>query len=247
MSLLWETDRLHWEALQAQRREGNRPRLAGLIGVDEVGRGSLIGSIVAAAVYFPSPQWDRLAQGELATVNDSKKLPALKREILKASILANGVTGIGEATQLEVETLNVVRASQLASIRALTQVLSQLGGHAEDYQVLVDGRLPLANWAPDNQTVWVKGDSRSAHIAAASIVAKQHRDAWVIEQAARYPHYGWSTNMGYATQAHRQALANHGPSPLHRRTFFVQPLPVTVAADTPVADPPADVRALATV
>lgn len=189
-----------------------------LIGVDEVGRGSLIGPVVAAAVLFPLP-WTGLPE-ILAGLNDSKQLKPAQRQQLEPLIQQTALWSVTQATQSEVETLNVAQASLLAATRAVDDLLQhnpQISPN--ETGLLLDGRALPRTWTVGVARAIVRGDGLSAHIAAASILAKEWRDRWVIEQHAQYPHYGWAQNMGYATPAHRAGLAHHGRSPLHRSTF----------------------------
>ena len=189
-----------------------------LIGVDEVGRGSLIGPVTAGAVSFTDKETTQLTE-VLVGLNDSKRLNAAKRQALCPLITANSLWGLGWASQAEVETLNVAQACQLAVHRALEVLLAKADTRAKQPYVLLDGNSSLKDWPLNQQTAIVKGDGLSASIAAASILAKEARDAWVLEQNTEYPQYGWQQNMGYATKAHRDALQQHGRSPLHRNTF----------------------------
>lgn len=205
-----------------QEYEAQHQQAIAIIGLDEVGRGSLIGPVMAAAVYWPQEILtnETFILQYLRALNDSKKLSALQREALKPVIEEKSLWAVAHATQTEVETLNVAQASLLATRRALEKVLEQLpktNNHKPF--VLLDGKMALPGWPLEQQQALVKGDGLSASIAAASILAKQARDRWVLEQAKQYPHYGWQTNMGYATQAHQAAIVAYGTSPLHRSTF----------------------------
>ncbi len=175
-------------------------------GVDEAGRGCLAGSVYAAAVILPDDfhhPW----------INDSKKLTERRREQLRPIIEAEAVTwGVGIATAAEIDEINILRASILAMHRAI-EALSVTPG-----AIIVDGN----RFTPYRDIPWqtfVKGDGRFANIAAASILAKTHRDQAMIELAAQYPEYHWEVNKGYPTRDHRAAIALHGTTPLHRLTF----------------------------
>jgi len=180
-------------------------------GVDEVGRGPLAGSVVAAAVILP-------AAGRPDGIDDSKRLTPAARERLAEAIRACAAVGVGEATADEVDRLNVHHATLAAMARAVA-ALPLAPGH-----VLVDGRF-LPRWN-HRATALVGGDGLSLSIAAASIVAKVHRDRLMVAAAEAWPGYGWERNKGYPTAEHRAALARLGPSPLHRRSFT----PVAAAA-----------------
>ena len=177
-------------------------------GVDEAGRGPLAGPVVAAAVVLP-------AKGVPRGIDDSKQLPAAERARLCARLRACAVVGIGIVEPGEIDTLNIHWATMKAMTLAVDQLAHALGcapGH-----VLVDGnRLPRWGYAA---TAIIGGDAASRSIAAASIVAKHVRDTIMIEAAAAHPHYGWERNKGYGSAAHLRALREHGPTPLHRRSF----------------------------
>ena len=177
-------------------------------GVDEAGRGPLAGPVVAAAVVLPAR---RVPRG----LDDSKKLTAKERARLCALIEERAVVGVGVVEPQEIDTLNIYWATMKAMTLAVDQIAATLGcvpGH-----VLVDGnRLPRWSYAA---TALVGGDGLSLSIAAASIVAKHRRDAIMIAHAEAHPHYGWASNKGYGCAAHLAALREHGPSPLHRRSF----------------------------
>lgn len=177
-------------------------------GVDEAGRGPLAGPVVAAAVILP-------AKGVPRGIDDSKKLTAATRASLCARITGCATVGIGVVEAEEIDTLNIHWATMKAMTLAVDAVAATLG-HAPGH-VLVDGnRLPRWDYLA---TALVGGDALSLSIAAASIVAKHHRDEIMLRHHADYPHYGWASNKGYGSAAHLRALDEHGPSPLHRRSF----------------------------
>lgn len=179
-------------------------------GIDEAGRGALAGPVAAGAVVLPADQPDLMAQ--LTGVRDSKVMTAAERGIWAAEIKAIAVAwGVGLAGPEEVDRLGIVPATCLAAARAL----HNLGLSPE--HLLVDYLTLPAVGVP--QTALVKGDARSLSIAAASILAKTARDALLVELDQSYPGYGFASNKGYATQAHRQALLVLGPCDVHRRTF----------------------------
>ena len=184
------------------RAQGKRP----LAGLDEAGRGPLAGPLVAAAVILP-------ADFDSKEINDSKKLSEAGREkafeIIASKALHCAWAVISPA---DVDRLNPLRAS----MTGMSECLSKLPVSPE--LALIDGdRIPAA--ACPCLAV-VKGDSRSLAIAAASIVAKVIRDRLMIEEDARYPVYGFARHKGYGTKEHMKALAEHGPSPVHRLTFL---------------------------
>ncbi|MGC8838694.1 MAG: ribonuclease HII [Anaerolineae bacterium] len=179
-------------------------------GLDEAGRGAWAGPVVAAAVVLPPCQEDLACV--LRGVQDSKLLTPAQRESLLPRILSvASAVGIGEASPEEVDRLNVLGATRLAMQRALAALKVQ-----PDYLLLDHVRLP--GWEGRQQSI-PHGDGRVLSIAAASIVAKVHRDRLMARLAEEHPGYGWECNKGYGTPYHRQALARLGPSPLHRRTY----------------------------
>ena len=177
-----------------------------ICGVDEAGRGPLAGPVCAAAVILP-------AHLEIPGLNDSKKLTDKKRRELFPIIKEQAIAyGIGLASHEEIDQINILQATFLAMQRAI----DQLEGKAEF--ALIDGNREKDFGLPV-MTV-VKGDSRSANIAAASILAKVTRDDILEEQAKLYPQYGFEIHKGYGTKAHYDALRTYGPSPIHRMTFL---------------------------
>lgn len=174
-------------------------------GIDEAGRGPLAGPVVAAAVIFRPEE-------RVAGVTDSKRLSEAMRDELVVEIRRRALCiGVGAASPSEVDRLNILRATHLAMRRALDHLSC-----APDH-ILVDG-LPVPVLG-DNHTAVVDGDSKSFTIACASIVAKTTRDRLMRRLAARYPEYGWETNVGYGTPEHVVALGERGPTPHHRRSF----------------------------
>lgn len=189
--------------LSLERAVGGR-----VAGVDEAGRGPWAGPVVAAAVVFdeggpPAPL--------RAEIDDSKRCSPARRAALYPVILASAAAAVGTASVAEIDGTNILRASLLAMRRAVARL------DRAPTLALVDG-----NRAPDLpcpvRTV-VGGDRRSLSIAAASIIAKVTRDRLMTRLSGRYPAYGWERNAGYGTPAHRLALARHGPTPHHRRSF----------------------------
>jgi ribonuclease HII len=181
---------------------------APVVGVDEAGRGPLAGPVVAAAVILP-------ARGVPRGIDDSKKLPAPERARLYARLTDCARIGIGIVEPAEIDTLNIYWATMKAMTLAVDAVAAALG--AEPGHVLVDGnRLPRWAYAA---TAIVGGDAKSLSIAAASIVAKHTRDTIMLQHAEAHPHYGWHSNKGYGCPKHLAALREHGPTPLHRKSF----------------------------
>lgn len=185
-------------------------------GLDEAGRGSWAGPVVAAAVVLPLEQLLRAHQagspGRLAGVDDSKLLPARVREELAGEIaqVALGVA-LGVVSPALVDALGIVPATRLAMRQAWGRL------HLSPRALLVDA-LALPD-VPLPQRCLVRGDGRALSIAAASIVAKVHRDRLMVAWGERYPAYGFGRHKGYGTPEHRRALMAHGPCPLHRRSF----------------------------
>jgi ribonuclease HII len=178
-----------------------------VVGIDEVGRGPLAGPVVAAAVILPR----KLPRSLLLGIDDSKKLSAVDRERLDLAIRDCATVGIGESSVAEIDSINILQAALLAMRRAVAS-LSVIPDMA-----LVDGnqdpKLSIAC-----RTV-VGGDGIHLSIAAASIVAKVVRDRQMTLLAEAHPQYGWSTNVGYGTPEHRNALKRFGPTPHHRTSF----------------------------
>ncbi|UCV02250.1 ribonuclease HII [Dechloromonas denitrificans] len=174
-------------------------------GIDEAGRGPLAGPVVAAAVILDPAR-------PIPGLNDSKKLSEKKRDALAVLIRERAVAwAVGEASVEEIDRLNILQATFLAMQRAVA-ALAVLPTSA-----LVDGnRCPQL---PMPVEAVVKGDGKIASIAAASILAKTVRDAGMLVLHQQYPAYGFDRHMGYPTEAHCQALAAHGASPVHRRSF----------------------------
>ncbi|MFH0830499.1 MAG: ribonuclease HII [Parcubacteria group bacterium] len=176
-----------------------------IAGLDEVGRGSWAGPVVAAAVVLPRVL-------KIGTVFDSKNLTEPQRAQLRNLIVLKAITfGIGEASSTEINKLGLTRALHLAYLRALRQL------NPQPDIVLLDG-LPLKNFEYRHRAV-VDGDAKSKCIAAASIIAKQYRDAFMIKMAPQYPEYGFQLHKGYGTERHQQAILRHGILPIHRMRY----------------------------
>jgi ribonuclease HII len=175
-------------------------------GVDEAGRGCLAGPVVAAAVILPK----KYTHPQL---KDSKKLNYRQREKLEMEIKRDALAiGIGHATPEEIDQINVLQASILAMNRAIEMLL------LVPELLLIDGKF-FSTHLPIPYHCIVKGDGLYYSIAAASVIAKTHRDHLMQEYAEEYPHYGWQQNAGYPTKFHYDAIATHGVTPLHRRSF----------------------------
>ena len=189
-----------------------------VMGIDEAGRGPLVGGVYTAAVTVPLAQADALLAGPWSGVNDSKKLTERKREALAEVIKTTpGCTWfIASASPAEIDQLNILRATHLAMRRAAEGVAVKLPAGTK-LAILVDG-LPVPTLPFPSQNL-VKGDARSLFIAAASILAKTARDADCLRLEALYPGYGFAKHKGYPTAAHLAALKKLGPCPEHRRSF----------------------------
>lgn len=189
-----------------------------------MGRGCWFGPVFAAAVILPEAAHAPLAA---AGLTDSKALTARRREQLVPRITSlAGRWALGQASAREIDRFGIRQATEWAMLRALQRLGPPPG------LVLVDGVLPLRGWPGPQRTV-VRGDSRHLEIAAASVLAKQCRDALIRRLAQRHPGYGLERHAGYGTAQHRQALLALGPTPLHRRTFLrklLGPEPVDSAA-----------------
>lgn len=179
-------------------------------GCDEAGRGCLAGPVFAAAVVLPEGWTHPL-------LNDSKQLSERQRNALRPIIEAEALAwAVAEVSAEEIDRINILRASILAMHRAL-DALTIKPAH-----IIVDGN----RFSPYGDTPYhtiVKGDATYLSIAAASVLAKTHRDAYMRQIDTDYPHYGWAKNAGYPTAAHRAAIATHGASPHHRMSFRLLP------------------------
>lgn len=192
--------------LSRKHEQGLSLRFGGPVaGVDEAGRGPIAGPVVAAAVILP-------IEDAISGLNDSKKLSAARRAALAPEILRICDVGIGLATVEEIDEINILWATMLAMTRAIESLRQHPAA------VLIDGnRVPSPLSCPAEALV--KGDAKEQSIAAASIIAKTHRDQIMCDLAERYPAYGFERHAGYPTAAHLEALRTHGASPVHRQTF----------------------------
>lgn len=175
-------------------------------GVDEAGRGPLAGPVCAAAVILPKGL-------VIPGLNDSKKLSDKRRRELFPIIQQEAVSfGIAFASQEEIDEINILQATFLAMRRAMEQL------NPQPEFALIDGNRETDFGVPCKTVI--KGDSLSANIAAASVLAKVTRDNWMVEAAEKYPGYGFEIHKGYGTKAHYAALEKLGPCPIHRRSFL---------------------------
>ena len=192
---MWEIENVHYS-----------DTVNHICGVDEAGRGPLAGPVCAAAVILPRDL-------EIPGLTDSKKLTDKKRRELFPIIKEQAIAyGIGFASEQEIDEINILQATFLAMQRAI----DQLDGKAD--LALIDGNRQKDFGLP--VVTVVKGDSLSASIAAASVLAKVTRDDLMLEMAETYPDYGFEIHKGYGTKAHYEALRKHGASPIHRQSFL---------------------------
>lgn len=195
-------------------------------GCDEAGRGPLAGSVFCAAVVWDAEckgtgaEWEEM----LELLNDSKQLTEKQRETLRPWIEANAKAwAVVEVTAEEIDRINILQASLTGMRRALDIVNAKCAVQ----HVIVDGN-KWRPWVPEGEIMAVpadtvvKGDGKYMSIAAASILAKTHRDEYMRRLAREYPQYGWERNMGYPTKEHYEAIAKYGITPFHRKTFKLQ-------------------------
>jgi len=183
----------------------------GLIcGIDEVGRGPLAGPVVAACVVIPT---EKRELDFIQQINDSKKLSDSKKEYLYNCITKHCLYAVHEISPQEIDQINILQAS----LKAMKESYNALSTKFEITHALIDGN--KAPEMPCPTTTVVKGDSKSKTIAAASIIAKVHRDRIMKELSKEYPQYGWDKNAAYPTKQHREAILQYGITPHHRRSF----------------------------
>ncbi len=186
-----------------------------LIGTDEAGRGPGAGGVVAAAVYFKNP--DKSLIKELEKLNDSKKLSEKVREELFDIIVENAIYEIVLGSVEEIEKNNILKTSLNCMKKACLSVISRL--ESEKVSVIVDGNKLIPDF-PFPQKYIVKGDGKSASIAAASILAKVFRDGYMCELDKEFPQYSWAKNKGYLTAEHLSAIDKYGTTKYHRMKFL---------------------------
>ncbi len=178
-------------------------------GVDEAGRGCLVGSLFVAAVILPKDFNNTL-------LNDSKKLSEKRRYQLRDIILKEAIAYSVEEISAEViDEINILNATYLGMNRAVSNLA------VKPEQILIDGNRFKSTVDIPHKCI-VKGDGKFYSIAAASILAKTYRDDYITELSALYPEYGWDKNKSYGTEHHRAAIAKHGTTPLHRKSFKVK-------------------------
>ena len=180
-------------------------------GIDEVGKGSLFGPVFAGAVILSKSSAMNLIKEGL---KDSKKLTPKFRQYLVPLIKKKSISwGIGQSSALEIDTLGIRIATELAMIRAIQKLKKK------PKLIIVDGNLSIRLWK-GNQISLTKGEDKSPAIAAASVIAKEERDRLIKILAKNFPKYGLETNVGYGTEIHRTAIRKLGASKLHRQTFL---------------------------
>jgi len=176
-----------------------------IAGIDEAGRGPLAGPVVSGAVILP-------VSFSVIGITDSKKLTRKKRELLYKEIYTNALSvGVGIVEPKEIDSINILQASLFSMSLAVKDLSIQ------PQYLLIDGKFPIPSDIPQESII--KGDSLSISIGAASIIAKVTRDRLMHRYHEKYPQYGFDRHKGYPTLAHRQAVKEFGPCPIHRRTF----------------------------
>jgi len=206
--LSWKTERAHWKR-----------GIYSIIGVDEAGRGPLAGPVVAAAVFFDYDKCRNFPKS-LRDLNDSKQLAEEDREHFYKLILKHARSwGLGIVSHEEIDRINILQATMQAMTLAVDQAAAKLA--AENILpelLLVDGNYFRTTLPYEYRTV-IDGDAKSPLIAAASVLAKVTRDRIMVELHNTYPHYNFKSNKGYSVPEHLRALKEHGPCPIHRRSF----------------------------
>ena len=186
-----------------------------VIGTDEAGRGPAAGGVFAACVYFPEVS-ENLIQ-DLSKLNDSKKLSAKARESIYDIILNSSIHSIIDIEVDEIEKINILNASLKGMKLACEEVIKK--AQLDGFITLVDGNKLIKNYTYPQKFI-IKGDGKSASIAAASILAKVTRDRYMTKLAEEFPQYGWAKNAGYLTAEHLKAIDTYGLSKYHRPSFL---------------------------
>jgi len=185
-----------------------------IIGTDEAGRGPAAGGVFASAVFINNSEIEK----DLSKLNDSKKLTKKVREELYPIILNNTINSTVCIEVEEIEKTNILACSLKAMKLACENVISQITNH-DSLLTIVDGNKLIRNYDYPQQFI-IKGDGKSASIAAASILAKVSRDKYMDELDLKYPEYGWKNNAGYLTKEHSEAILKYGTTPYHRKKFL---------------------------
>jgi ribonuclease HII len=204
-----------------------------IIGIDEVGRGALAGPVVVAAALMPSSyaaapdlrrREGRAPAGiRTSCLKDSKRLSPGQREAWFACFKNDPVIDVAVARVYprRIEKMNISRAADLAALRACRRLVARRGLRIANVSIFLDGGLFLGEGVqPKNAKTVIKGDEKIPAVAIASIVAKVHRDRFMVRLAKKYPAYGFERHKGYGTKAHYKALGKYGPSDVHRKTFL---------------------------
>lgn len=186
-----------------------------VIGTDEAGRGPAAGGVFAACVYFPEVSENLIK--DLAKLNDSKKLSAKSRESIYDIILNSSIHSIIDIEVDEIEKINILNASLKGMKLACEEVIKK--AQLDGFITLIDGNKLIKNYTYPQKFI-IKGDGKSASIAAASILAKVTRDRYMTKLAEEFPQYGWAKNAGYLTAEHLKAIDTYGLSKYHRPSFL---------------------------
>lgn len=186
-----------------------------VIGTDEAGRGPAAGGVFAACVYFPEVSENLIK--DLAKLNDSKKLSAKSRESIYDIILNSSIHSIINIEVDEIEKINILNASLKGMKLACEEVIKK--AQLDGFITLVDGNKLIKNYTYPQKFI-IKGDGKSASIAAASVLAKVTRDRYMTKLAEEFPQYGWAKNAGYLTAEHLKAIDTYGLSKYHRPSFL---------------------------
>ena len=186
-----------------------------VIGTDEAGRGPAAGGVFAACVYFPEVSENLIK--DLSKLNDSKKLSAKARESIYDIILNSSIHSIIDIEVDEIEKINILNASLKGMKLACEEVIKK--AQLDGFITLVDGNKLIKNYTYPQNFI-IKGDGKSASIAAASVLAKVTRDRYMTKLAEEFPQYGWAKNAGYLTAEHLKAIDTYGLSKYHRPSFL---------------------------
>lgn len=186
-----------------------------VIGTDEAGRGPAAGGVFAACVYFPEVSENLIK--DLSKLNDSKKLSAKSRESIYDIILNSSIHSIIDIEVDEIEKINILNASLKGMKLVCEEVIKK--AQLDEFITLVDGNKLIKNYTYPQKFI-IKGDGKSASIAAASVLAKVTRDRYMTKLAEEFPQYGWAKNAGYLTAEHLKAIDTYGLSKYHRPSFL---------------------------
>jgi len=191
-----------------------------IIGVDEAGRGPLAGPVMAAAVFIIiNDKYEELLN---LGVNDSKKLSPKKRDKIYEALTSHPLVlwSVGEASEKEIDEINILRASLLAMRKAVEKLIDKNNRlERENFSVYIDGREVIPNLTANQKSI-INGDAKVFSIAAASIIAKVTRDRLMLKYAEKYPQYGFEKHKGYGTKQHYEMIQKHGICRIHRKTFL---------------------------